>query len=137
MNHDFSLAPEYQTSAGPVVRRYDAAGGASRLLVRRSHLRRTAKLNDTELQAVLDRAKASFPQYAWMGLADVDGVVLASTGGILLGENVQAMQRSPGAPGHTDCEPRRHHHSPAKGECGFDVTCITERQVAFLPRRVG
>ncbi len=59
-------------------------------LLAQSNLFRSAQLNDTELRAVLDRAKASFPQYSWMGLADVDGVVRAATGGILLGKNVQA-----------------------------------------------
>lgn len=59
-------------------------------LLAQSNLFRSAKLNDTELQAVLDRAQASFPQYSWMGLADTEGTVRASTGGILLGQSVQA-----------------------------------------------
>ena len=59
-------------------------------LLAQSNLFRSAKLNDSELQAVLDRAQASFPQYSWMGLADTEGTVRASTGGILLGQSVRA-----------------------------------------------
>lgn len=59
-------------------------------LLAQSNLFRTGKLNDTELQAVLDRAQASFLHYSWMGLADAAGTVRAATGGTLLGKDVQA-----------------------------------------------
>lgn len=59
-------------------------------LLAQSNLFRSANLNDSEFQAVLDRAQASFPQYSWMGLADTEGTVRASTGGILLGQSVRA-----------------------------------------------
>lgn len=59
-------------------------------LLAKSNLFRSANLNDTELQTELDRTQASFPQYSWIGLADTEGTVRASTGGILQGKNVNA-----------------------------------------------
>jgi len=41
-------------------------------------------------RAWLDELHASFPAYAWIGFADTDGVVRASTGGMLEGESVAA-----------------------------------------------
>lgn len=59
-------------------------------LMAKSTLFRSADLNDSELQAVLDRAQASFPHYSWLGMADTDGMVRAATGGILVGQSVRA-----------------------------------------------
>ena len=48
-------------------------------------------LDAAQLQDVLDRLKQSYPNYAWIGYADADGKVLASTNGLLV--NVQVGQR--------------------------------------------
>lgn len=39
-------------------------------------------------QGELDQIQASYPDYAWIGVAGLDGVVRASTGGILAGQDV-------------------------------------------------
>lgn len=41
-------------------------------------------------RAAIERLQASFPHYAWIGVASPDGRVLASTGGVLLGADVGA-----------------------------------------------
>lgn len=59
-------------------------------LLAQSNLFRAAQFTDAELPAVLNRAKASFTYYSWLGLADTSGIVRASTDNVLLGSNVQA-----------------------------------------------
>lgn len=42
------------------------------------------------VRRVLDRMQASFPQFAWIGLADMHGTVQAATGDLLRGHDVSA-----------------------------------------------
>lgn len=42
----------------------------------------------TELQSLLEKLQVTYPDYAWIGLAQPDGKVIASTGGLLVGANV-------------------------------------------------
>ncbi|WP_374480322.1 PAS-domain containing protein [Zoogloea sp.] len=46
-------------------------------------------LGATELRGVLERMKHSHPQYAWIGVAGSDGLVLNSADGVLVGAKVQ------------------------------------------------
>lgn len=59
------------------------------------------ELNDEmqpeKVRRLLDQMKESFPQFAWMGLTDEQGKVLASTGGLLQGNNVSARPWFKGA----------------------------------------
>ncbi|UBV41447.1 diguanylate cyclase [Deinococcus taeanensis] len=41
-----------------------------------------------QTRTLLDRLKSTFPSYAWIGLADPQGKVLVSTGGLLEGQSV-------------------------------------------------
>jgi hypothetical protein len=50
-----------------------------------------------KVRRLLDQMKESFPQFAWMGLTDGQGKVLASTGGLLQGNNVSARPWFKGA----------------------------------------
>jgi diguanylate cyclase (GGDEF)-like protein len=43
-----------------------------------------------EVRAALDSLQKTFPDYAWIGMADKGGVVYAATGGMLEGANVSA-----------------------------------------------
>lgn len=54
-------------------------------------------LNPEKVRRLLDQMKESFPQFAWMGLTDDKGKVLASTGGLLQGNNVSARPWFKGA----------------------------------------
>jgi PAS domain S-box-containing protein len=46
-------------------------------------------LGADDLRGVLERMKRSHPQYAWIGVAGPDGIVLNSADGVLAGANVQ------------------------------------------------
>lgn len=46
--------------------------------------------SERQLAAVLDRMKASYPLYSWIGIVKPDGTVRASTGDMLVGQNVSA-----------------------------------------------
>jgi two-component system, sensor histidine kinase len=47
-------------------------------------------LSVEEGRALLDRMKATYPSYAWIGFANADGIVSYSTGSLLEGESVAA-----------------------------------------------
>ncbi|MEY8878820.1 MAG: ATP-binding protein [Leptothrix sp. (in: b-proteobacteria)] len=58
-------------------------------LLRRAAQRRVASEADAaELDRTLARLQHSYPDYAWIGLADPSGQVRAATGGLLLGQSV-------------------------------------------------
>ena len=59
-------------------------------LLAQSSLFKNAQFEVSDFGLVLERTKATFPQYSWMGLADTEGTVRASTGGILVGKSVKA-----------------------------------------------
>ncbi|WP_137169315.1 sensor domain-containing diguanylate cyclase [Marinomonas sp. FW-1] len=56
------------------------------LLSQRSSLFKSQNLN--ELQEAIDQIKSSYKNYAWIGFADANGVVLASGDGMLAGADV-------------------------------------------------
>lgn len=56
-----------------------------------AHLRPLEPLwqnNPTELRAALERLQQSYAEFAWIGFADINGTVVASTGGLLQGKSV-------------------------------------------------
>lgn len=54
-----------------------------------SELDALKNLEDTaEIQKLLDKLKESFPVFAWIGLTDENGIVIASTQGILSGADI-------------------------------------------------
>lgn len=57
-------------------------------LLSRTPLFRHAPLDSVEFQPSLERLQKSYPAYSWIGLTDVDGVVRASTAGLLMGADV-------------------------------------------------
>ena len=57
-------------------------------LLSRTPLFRQAPLDSVEFQPSLERLQKSYPAYSWIGLSDVDGVVRASTAGLLMGADV-------------------------------------------------
>lgn len=59
-------------------------------LLAQSPLLMQAPLNSTELQKHLDRTKNTYRHYAWVGVADAQGLVQASSDRLLQGESVVA-----------------------------------------------
>ena len=59
-------------------------------LLSQSSLFHNADFRDADFSLVLERTKATFPQYSWMGVADTEGTVRVATGGILVGKSVKA-----------------------------------------------
>ena len=57
-------------------------------LLARTPLFRKAPLDSVEFQSSLERLQKSYPAYSWIGLTDLDGIVRASTGGLLMGADV-------------------------------------------------
>jgi signal transduction histidine kinase/CheY-like chemotaxis protein len=55
-----------------------------------SSVARTNATTPGALRAWVDALRESYPAYAWIGFADLDGLVVASTGGLLEGESVAA-----------------------------------------------
>ncbi|MCC2956420.1 sensor domain-containing diguanylate cyclase [Massilia sp. IC2-477] len=64
----------------------EQATGDTRLLAELPQLRYAR--NPDETRAVLESLQRTFPDYAWIGIADLDGKVTASTGRMLEGANV-------------------------------------------------
>lgn len=64
----------------------EQATGDTRLLAELPQLRYAGSPGET--RAVLESLQRTFPDYAWIGVADLDGKVIASTGGMLEGVNV-------------------------------------------------
>lgn len=46
--------------------------------------------SDRQLAALLDRMKATYPLYSWIGIIKADGTVKAATGDMLVGQNVSS-----------------------------------------------
>jgi diguanylate cyclase (GGDEF)-like protein len=57
-------------------------------LLAQASLFRNADFANTELRDSVERLQASYPYYSWIGFADTNGVVRASTQNLLLGANV-------------------------------------------------
>ena len=53
-------------------------------------LQNTWRDDPVELRRALEQLQETFSDFAWIGFADVDGKVVASTGGLLQGESVAA-----------------------------------------------
>lgn len=53
-----------------------------------TRLFRREPLDDSAFRGSLERLQKSYPQYSWIGVADLDGVVQAATHDLLLGQNV-------------------------------------------------
>jgi diguanylate cyclase (GGDEF)-like protein len=64
----------------------EQATGDTRLLAELPQVRYAR--NATETRAVLESLQRTFPDYAWIGITDLDGKVTASTGSMLEGVNV-------------------------------------------------
>lgn len=64
----------------------EQATGDTRLLAELPSVRQAGSVEES--RAVLESLQRSFPDYAWIGIADLDGTVLASTGRMLEGGNV-------------------------------------------------
>jgi len=73
------------------------------LLAGRAELR-TPGLPSGARREVIEALQGSYPMYAWIGLANLDGVVTASTGGLLEGVNVAKR------PWFSDALAGRHVH---------------------------
>lgn len=58
------------------------------LLLSRTPLLVSGQLHGAALQKRFDEIKASYPHYAWIGLADTEGRVISSGDGLLLGQSV-------------------------------------------------
>lgn len=54
-------------------------------------LYRQAPLDSPELRSSLERHQASYPDYSWIGIADLDGEIRVATGGVLTGANVRHL----------------------------------------------
>lgn len=57
-------------------------------LLARSPLYVNADFRSADFRASLERLQQSYPYYSWIGLADMAGIVQASTGGLLVGQSV-------------------------------------------------
>ncbi|RZA31709.1 MAG: GGDEF domain-containing protein, partial [Lysobacteraceae bacterium] len=64
----------------------EGAAGDARLLAELPQVRYARDADET--RAVLESLQRTFPDYAWIGIADLDGKVVASTGRMLEGANV-------------------------------------------------
>lgn len=64
----------------------EQATGDTRLLAELPQVRHGG--DPAEMRAVLESLQRSFPDYAWIGIADLDGKVKAATGNMLEGVNV-------------------------------------------------
>lgn len=53
-----------------------------------TRLFRREPLDDSAFRGSLERLQKSYPQYSWIGVADLDGLVQAATHDLLLGQNV-------------------------------------------------
>ncbi|MBN4096079.1 hybrid sensor histidine kinase/response regulator [Methylobacterium sp. OT2] len=70
-----------------------------------SSVARTTATTPEARRAWVDALRESYPAYAWIGFADLKGTVVASTGGMLEGENISArpwFQRGISAPSVLD-----------------------------------
>jgi len=67
-------------------RMIERAAGDTRLLTELPQVRHAG--DPAETRAVLESLQRSFPDYAWIGIADLDGKVRAATGSMLEGANV-------------------------------------------------
>lgn len=67
-----------------MAERYREIGTIARLDV----LREVWEKDPVALQRILDRLQESFPDYAWIGFARMDGTVVAATKGMLEGQSV-------------------------------------------------
>ena len=59
-------------------------------LLAKSHDIQNDVADSRQLQGAFNQIQQSFPQYAWIGYADISGKVLASTNGLLVKSNVAA-----------------------------------------------
>ena len=68
---------------------HDMSARASELLFLAAHDRiRDPAVSAERKQAILERVRASYPFYAWIGITDTKGNVVAGTDGLLVGKSV-------------------------------------------------
>jgi diguanylate cyclase (GGDEF)-like protein len=85
-----SLAGIASTTAGRLDRYMAVRQQEMNLFSQLQPLRRLWQTDPVELRHALEQLQNSFSDFAWIGFADVDGKVVASTGGLLQGGSVAA-----------------------------------------------
>jgi diguanylate cyclase (GGDEF)-like protein len=85
-----SLAGIASTTSGRFDRYMAVRQQEMQLFSRLQPLQKLWRDDPVELRHALEQLQATFTDFAWIGFADVDGKVLASTGGLLQGASVAA-----------------------------------------------
>ena len=86
LNH--SLAGIASTTAGRLDRYMAVRQQEMNLFSQLQPLQRLWQSDPVELRHALEQLQNSFSDFAWIGFADLDGTVVASTGGLLQGKSV-------------------------------------------------